>query len=224
MRLGALFDWDGVIIDSSRYHERSWNLLAGEEGLRLPPGHFQKGFGMKNEYIIPQILQWSRDPREIDRLSHRKEVLYREIVVKEDLQPLPGVVEFLAVLQDLSIPCAIGSSTPFLNIQVILEKIGINEFFSGIVSGDDVSEGKPNPQVFLMAARKIHCKPERCIVFEDAPAGIAAAHNGGMKVVGIATTHPANVLKDADMVVSGFDDLTLTKLKQLLYTSNGSAA
>lgn len=224
MRLGAIFDWDGIIIDSSRYHERSWDLLAGEEGLMLPPGHFQKGFGMKNKYIIPQILHWASDSREIDRLSLRKEILYREIVVKENLQPLPGVVEFLSVLQDLSIPCAIGSSTPFLNIQVVLEKIGISEFFSGIVSGDEVIESKPDPQVFLMAARKILCKPEHCVVFEDAPAGIAAAHNGGMKAVGVATTHPARVLKEADIVVPGFEGFTLTKLKELFHTPDGRAA
>lgn len=224
MKLGVLFDWDGVIIDSSRCHEKSWDLLAAEEGLDLPPGHFRKGFGMRNEHIIPQILRWSNNRNEISRLSNRKEVLYRDIVVKEGLQPLPGVVEFLSVLQDLNIPCAIGSSTPRLNIQVALESLDIYKFFNGIVSGDDVSQGKPHPEVFLLAAQLIHCRPVDCVVFEDAPVGIAAAHNGGMKAVGIATTHPAQMLRDADIVVQSFNELNYTKLKELFHSDEGRAA
>jgi len=224
MKIGAIFDWDGVIIDSSRYHEKSWNLLASEEGLSLPPGHFQKSFGMRNEMIIPQILHWTNDPGEIHRLSLRKEALYREIMMKENLIALPGVVEFLTVLKDLSIPCAIGSSTHRLNIQVALQQLGIGDFFDGIVCGEDVTEGKPSPQVFLIAAERIKCNPRHCVVFEDAPAGIAAAHNGGMKAVGIATTRPANMLKDADIVVQSLNELNYTMLKELFCSTEGPAA
>lgn len=224
MKIGAIFDWDGVIIDSSRYHEKSWNLLASEEGLSLPPGHFQKSFGMRNEMIIPQILHWTNDPGEIHRLSLRKEALYREIMMKENLIALPGVVEFLTVLKDLSIPCAIGSSTHRLNIQVALQQLGIGDFFDGIVCGEDVTEGKPSPQVFLIAAERIKCNPRHCVVFEDAPAGIAAAHNGGMKAVGIATTRPANMLKDADIVVQSLNELNYTMLKELFCSIEGPAA
>ncbi len=219
MRIGAIFDWDGVIVDSSHIHEKSWELLAEDENLTLPQGHFRKGFGMKNEYIISEILHWSNNIREINRLSHCKENLYREIVAKETLQPLPGVVGFLTMLMDLDIPCAIGSSTPMANIQLIIDKLEINEFFSGIVSGDDVTKGKPNPQVFYMAAQKIYCQPEQCIVFEDAPAGIAAAHNGGMKAVAIASTHAQKSLRDADIVVHSFEELHFNKLRNLIPSS-----
>lgn len=224
MKIGAIFDWDGVIIDSSRYHEKSWEVLASERGLQLPPGHFQKSFGMRNELIIPQILQWSTNPREIDSLSLRKEVLYREIILKEGINPLPGVVDFLTVIKDLSIPCAIGSSTHRLNIQVALGHLGIGDFFDEIVTGEDVSEGKPNPQVFLLAAQLIGCKPKSCVVFEDAPAGIAAAHNGGMKAIGVATTHPMRMLRDADIVVHSLDELDHIMLKGLFYSTGGHAA
>lgn len=224
MKIGAIFDWDGVIIDSSRYHEKSWDILAHEEGLSLPPGHFQKSFGMRNEMIIPQILNWTNDRDEIHRLSLRKETLYREIIVKERLTPLPGVVEFLSVLKDLCIPCAIGSSTHRINIQVALQQLGIGNFFDEIVCGEDVTEGKPDPQIFLVAAQKIKCRPKQCVVFEDAPAGIAAAHNGGMKAVGIATTRPASMLKAADIVVQSLDELNYTMLKELFYSTEGPAA
>ena len=224
MKIGAIFDWDGVIIDSSRYHEKSWEILASEEGFSLPPGHFQKGFGMRNEMIIPQILHWTNDHTEIQRLSLRKEELYREIIGKEKLVPLPGVVEFLSVLKDLNIPCAIGSSTHRVNIQVALQQLGIGDFFDEIVCGEDVAEGKPDPQIFLLAAQKINCSPKQCVVFEDAPAGIAAAHNGGMKVVGIATTRPANMLKGADIVVQSLDEMNYSMLKEFFYSTEGSAA
>ena len=224
MRIGAIFDWDGVIIDSSQYHEKSWNVLASEEGFSLPPGHFQKSFGMRNEMIIPQILHWTNDLGEISRLSLRKEALYREIMMKEELSPLPGVIEFLAVLKDLNIPCAIGTSTHRLNIQVALQQLGIGDFFDAIICGEDVTEGKPSPQVFLIAAERIKCNPRHSVVFEDAPAGIAAAHNGGMKVVGVATTRPASMLKDADIVVQSLNELNYTTLKELFCSTEGPAA
>jgi HAD superfamily hydrolase (TIGR01509 family) len=224
MRIGAIFDWDGVIIDSSQCHEKSWNVLASEEGLSLPPGHFQKSFGMRNELIIPQILNWTDDPGEIHRLSLRKEALYREIMMKEELSPLPGVIEFLTVLKDLNIPCAVGSSTHRLNIQVALQQLGMGDFFDAIVCGEDVTEGKPSPQVFLIAAERIKCNPRHSVVFEDAPAGIAAAHNGGMKAVGIATTRPVKMLKDADIVVKSLDELNYSMLKELFCSIEGPAA
>ena len=97
--LGVIFDWDGVIIDSSRQHEESWERLAAEERRALPPDHFKLGFGKKNEWIIPNLLHWSDDLPEITRLSLRKEALYRDIVVERGLSALPGVPVFLERLR-----------------------------------------------------------------------------------------------------------------------------
>ena len=80
MKFGAIFDWDGVVIDSALQHERSWEMLAEEEGRPLPPDHFEKGFGKVNKVIIPNLLGWTDDPVEIDRLGQRKEELYRELL------------------------------------------------------------------------------------------------------------------------------------------------
>ena len=91
--LGAIFDWDGVILASSSHHEESWVRLAKETGFTLPDGHFKKGFGMKNEFIIPNLLNWSNRPDEIRQLSLRKEALYREILLEWGIHPLPGVTE-----------------------------------------------------------------------------------------------------------------------------------
>ena len=204
---GALFDWDGVIIDSSSLHEESWERLAREVARPLPPDHFKKGFGRKNEFIIPELLGWTHDPAEIRRISLRKEALYREVVAERGLSALPGVRTWLERLRDAGVPCAIGSSTHRANIDLSLGLIGLAEFFSGIVPAEDVSHGKPDPEVFLTAAARIARPPERCVVFEDAHVGIVAARAGGMRVVGVATTHPASELTAADLAVQRLDEL-----------------
>jgi HAD superfamily hydrolase (TIGR01509 family) len=209
---GAIFDWDGVIIDSSRHHEESWERLAREEQRDLPEGHFKAGFGRKNQYIIPEILAWTREHSEIERLSLRKEALYREVVREWGLEPLPGVKTWLERLGDAGVPCAIGSSTHRPNIDLSLRILGFASFFSAIVTAEDVTLGKPDPQVFLVAASRIQRSPERCVVFEDAFVGIEAAKAGGMRVVGVATTHPTEALTDADRAVHRLDELQTDEL------------
>jgi HAD superfamily hydrolase (TIGR01509 family) len=214
-RLGAIFDWDGVVIDSSRHHEESWNRLAREEKRALPEGHFLKGFGMKNEAIIPAILHWTDEESEIRRLSLRKEVLYREIIREWGIDPLPGVRGFLERLDAAGIPRVIGSSTHRLNITTSLEILGLDRFFTAIVSAEDVTLGKPDPQVFLLAAGKIGRNPDACVVFEDAPMGVDAALAGGMKAVGVSGTHGGNVLAKAHKLVRRLDELSIADLEAL---------
>ena len=216
MKLGAIFDWDGVIIDSSAHHEESWERLAKETGFTLPQGHFKKGFGMKNEFIIPNLLNWSNRPEEIQQLSLRKEELYREILLEWGIHPLPGVTEWLAELSQRRILCAIASSTHRLNIDTSLGVLGFEEYFAAIVSAEDVSHGKPDPEVFLTAAGRIGVDPGNCVVFEDALVGIEAAHRGGMKVVAVATTNRIEALKAADLAVHRLDELNVDQLAALI--------
>jgi len=212
MTWGAIFDWDGVIIDSSAHHEESWERLAREVAKPLPAGHFKRGFGMKNEFIIPQLLAWTSDVDEIKTLSLRKEALYREVVRDRGLKPLAGVKTWLKKLAEAKVPCVIGSSTHRENIEMALELIGLHEYFSAVVSSEDVTHGKPHPDVFLQAARKIGCSPERCVVFEDAQVGIQAARAAGMRVIAVATTHPLDELKAADLAVKRLDELTIEQI------------
>lgn len=214
--LGALFDWDGVVVDSSRHHEESWERLAHEEKKQLPEGHFLKGFGMKNEVIIPGMLKWTQDTAEVRRMSLRKEELYREVIRERGLEPLPGVRDFLERLQRAALPCVIASSTQRLNITASLEILGLGQFFQAVVSAEDVSHGKPDPEVFLKAAAKIERDPRRCVVFEDAPVGLEAAKAAGAKAVGVATTHGPSVLSRADLVVRRLDELDVARLEELL--------
>ncbi len=214
--LGIIFDWDGVIIDSSQQHEESWERLAEEEGKVLPSDHFTVGFGRKNEWIIPTLLKWTDNEEEIRRLSLRKEALYREVVIEKGLVALPGVAEFLQRLKAAGIPSCVGSSTHRANIDTIMGVLGFEGLFGGIVTAEDVTHGKPDPEVFLKAAAKTGCAPEQCIVFEDAMAGIEAARAGGIKVVGVATTHPADELSMTDRVVHRLDELLIEDLRNLI--------
>lgn len=215
MKLGALFDWDGVVIDSSSQHERSWEMLADEIGQPLPSDHFVRGFGMKNQVIIPNILQWTDDPDKIHRYSLRKEALYREIIAREGITPLPGVRELLKMLREHGVPCSVASSTHRENVEVIFDAIGIRDYFSAVVTAEDVSRGKPDPEVFLKGAQKINRKPQNCVVFEDAHVGIEAGLAAGSKVIAVATTHDISELGKADTAVNSLEEVNWEMLSRL---------
>ena len=198
---GVIFDWDGVVIDSSAQHERSWELLAAEIQKPLPPGHFKAGFGKKNQEIIPHLLKWTADPVEIQRLGERKEELYRELVREQGVVVLPGARELLVALKDAGIPRSVGSSTPRSNLDAIFAATGLDQLFDAVVSGDDVKNGKPAPEVFLLAAERLGLSPADCLVIEDAHVGIEAAHRADMKVLAVATTNSLEDLVLADAAV-----------------------
>jgi beta-phosphoglucomutase family hydrolase len=204
----AVFDWDGVILDSSRHHEESWERLAQETGKSLPPGHFRKGFGRRNIEIMRDMLGWSQDLQEINRLSRRKEELYREVVGEWGIDPLPGVRAWLERLARAGIPCGIGSSTEAKNVEVGLQKLGLGNFFRTAVTAEQVQRGKPAPDVFLEVSRRLGVEAARCVVFEDAPAGVEAGRAAGMKVVGVTTTHPGGHLEGVFREVARLDELT----------------
>jgi len=207
MQPGALFDWDGVIIDSSAQHEKSWEMLATELGLPLPADHFVRGFGMKNQVIIPQILHWTEDPEEIETYSLRKEQLYRDIIRDEGIRPLPGVMDLLRMLTGEGVPCAVASSTHRKNVETIFEAIGIGPFFEAVVTAEDVSHGKPDPEVFQKSAERIGRPATHCAVFEDAHVGIEAGLAAGARVVAVATTNPLEQLGKAHLAVKSLEEI-----------------
>jgi HAD superfamily hydrolase (TIGR01509 family) len=210
-----LFDWDGVVIDSSAQHERAWELLASERGLSLPADHFKKGFGKKNEVIIPD-LGWGSDPAIVQELADRKEELYRELLAFEGVIILPGARELLSALKEEGISRSICSSTPRANLTALFTATGLDAFFDAVVCGDDVTHGKPDPEVFLKGAALLSLPSQRCIVIEDAFAGFEAARRGGMKVVGVATTNPITSLQECDLAVESLLEVTPSRLRALL--------
>lgn len=189
---GVIFDWDGVIVDSSALHKKSWENLADELKRPLPHDHFAKGFGKRNETIIPDILNWTKDATTIDRWGKRKEELYRELANSYGIKLAPGSREFLQRTTTLPLQCAIGTSTERKNVQLAIEQHDLSGFFVGAVCSEDVKSGKPDPEVFLKAAQILSLSPQECVVFEDSPHGIEAAIRAGIKTVALTTSHPSN--------------------------------
>lgn len=215
---GVIFDWDGIIVDSSVAHERSWEILASERNFLLPDNHFRLGFGRCNEDVIPRILRWTQDPDEIRELSDRKEEIFRKIIREEGIEPLPGVRRLIGDLKQAEIPWAIGSSTSRANIDLALEIMDLHAPFSGIISEECVSVGKPAPDVFLRAACVLDLPPENIVVFEDSLAGIEAGIAGGFKVVAVATTNPYDLLSrtHAHCVVNRLTEVNVGLIPALL--------
>ena len=212
---GVIFDWDGVVIDSSAQHERSWEILAEEISKPLPEGHFKLGFGKKNQVIIPEILEWATDSDEIAMLSDRKEAIYRDLVRQSGVQILPGARELVSALRSAGIPRAIGSSTPRGNLDAIFAATGLGELFDAVVCGDDVVYGKPAPDVFLLAAQMLGLPPAECLVVEDAHAGIEAARRAGIPVLAVATTNPLSELAAATGAGESLADTTPALLREI---------
>jgi HAD superfamily hydrolase (TIGR01509 family) len=190
---------DGVIIDSRRFHLDAWHQLAREHDIAHAPDYFTRTFGLRNQPIISGVVPGIEADR-MAVLAERKEQLFRD-AARGNLVTLPGVRELLAFLDEQVIAKAIVTSAPRANLEMIVETLGLAGRFQALVAEEDAEKGKPDPEGFLVAAARVGIEPARCIVIEDAPAGLQAAKAGGMRAIGVTTTHPAADLGDADLVV-----------------------
>lgn len=214
MRWGVIFDMDGVLVDSSAAHYEAWRRLGEHEGKPFSEELFQQTFGMHNGQILPLWLGSGASQTEMDRLANWKEATYRELAA-EMMQPVPGVLDLIERLHQADVPMAVGSSGPLPNIRLILRTLGVENRFQVLSTGEDVTHGKPDPEVFLVAARRLGISPGRCLVVEDAPQGVEAARRAGMAVLAISSSRPAQDLP-ADRVVASFEGLQPAQLLELL--------
>ena len=200
------------IVESSELHVKAWEHLANE--LHKPFPHIPNlgSCGLTSESVLQDVLCWTHDPSEIRILTDRKEAIFRGIVDNEGIQTQPGVLNFLQDLQTASIPTAIGTSAPKENVIHGSKAIGYGDFLKTVISSNDVEHGKPAPDIFVKAANALGIPPERCIVFEDAPAGIQAGLAAGMQVIAIASSHEHNELLAAHRIIQSFDELSPSTL------------
>jgi beta-phosphoglucomutase len=207
----CLFDLDGVIVDTAIYHFQAWRRLANELGFDFTEHQNEQLKGISRMESLELILGWgnvSLSDEEKLTWATRKNDWYLDLV--KEMTPdevLPGVKDFLILLRKNNIKIALGSASK--NSKLILERIEMLPYFDAIIDGNNITKGKPDPQVFLMGAEATHCKPEECVVFEDALAGVQAGKAGGMRVVGVGSPE---VLTEADIVISTFEEMTLEKL------------
>ena len=207
---GFLFDLDGVIVDTAKYHFLAWKRLADELAIdfTIEDNERLKGVSrMASLDIILEIGNKKLSAEQKDAAAKRKNDWYIDYITKMPAEEvLPGALEFMQEAKELGIKIALGSASK--NAQKILDRLNISDYFDVIISGNEVTQAKPDPEVFLKGAKELGLQPEECIVFEDAEAGIEAAINGNMKSVGIGSRI---ILGKANLVVDGLHDISVER-------------
>ena len=203
---GVLWDMDGVLVDTGALHFQTWKSILAERGIDLTYELFRNTFGMINAEILPMWFGRSLQESEIEQISAAKEAQFRS-AARGHVQALPGVRLWLDRFQKQGYPQAIASSATVENIELLVDELGIRQYFQALVPGTTLP-GKPDPAVFVEAARRVGLPPERCIVIEDSVAGVEAAARGGMKCLAVTNTYPASALSGAGLIVQGLDSLS----------------
>ncbi|MFX1305673.1 MAG: HAD family hydrolase [Promethearchaeota archaeon] len=211
----VIFDMDGVLADTGPIHFESWVKLANEIGIEFTKEFFKSTFGQQSFPIIRKLVGPDADDKDVITWANLKEKYYREMV-QEKLEPLPGVINLINELKENGFKLAVGSSGPKENVELLLTILKIKEFFDVIITATEVNNGKPAPDVFLIAAKSANVKPENCIVIEDAPVGIEAAKRANMLSIALTTTHNKKELLNADLVVSDLSGINIDDIKNLL--------
>jgi beta-phosphoglucomutase len=213
----VIFDVDGVLVDSYDAHFQSWRQLAGQIGQQMTRGQFADTFGRTSRDIIGELWpEAGYTAGEIAELDDRKEAMYREIVASR-FPAMHGAAELISALAGAGFALAVGSSGPPENVQVVLRHVDPRGLIKERVTGIDVTRGKPHPQVFLLAAERLGVEPEECVVIEDAPAGIQAAHAAGMAAVALVSTgRTREELAAAELVLESLTDLTPDAIRKLV--------
>ena len=213
----VIFDMDGVLADTGPIHFQSWKKLANEIGVDFTKDFFEKTFGQKSFPITKRLVGDNVDEEQIRKWADLKEKYYREMV-KNKIEPLPGVIPLIKNLKQHECNLAVASSGPPENVNLLVDNLNLKKYFDVLITAADVGKGKgkPEPDAFLIVAKRLNIKPEDCIVIEDAPVGIEAAKRAGMKRIALTTTNPEEELQDADVILPDLSDITYTDIKQLL--------
>jgi len=210
---GVIFDMDGVLVDNSKVHVDAFVEWCRIHNVDFAPGQIRGLFGMGNDDIFKEILT---DPTLSDETircyADEKEEIYRKLFAST-ITPVPGLVDLLKGLKEKGIKIAVGSSGMRANVEFVLDKCGISQYFDAIADGDMITRAKPDPEVFLLAAKLLGLAPSDCLVLEDSFAGVEAARRAGMKVVVLATTYSQSEHKDYDLII---DDFTQVDVQSLL--------
>jgi HAD superfamily hydrolase (TIGR01509 family) len=211
---GALFDMDGVIVDNGRYHVLAFAEWCREQKVDFDQAYFEANlFGKQNGDIFRSLLGHELPPDEVWIQHLHKEALYREVYA-DHRKPVDGLIEFMKDLKNHGFGLAVATSGPPENVAFVMEGIGAEGLFDKIITSDDVTRGKPDPQVFLLAAEKLGLPAGRCVVFEDSVAGAQGAAAAGAALVGVATGH--DQLPHAARMIRDFTGITAEQTAGLI--------
>lgn len=214
----AIFDMDGVLVDSNPFHLQKWMDLLRERGIPFNPDELPRQIlGHRNDHAFHLFFGAEITPEEIKQLSAELEQRFRE-AFGPHARPLPGLDSLLVELQAAGVPMAVASSAMRPNVEFVIDRLGFRRYFQCRVSGDDVGAPKPDPEIYLATAKALGVSAEGCVGFEDSFAGIEAVKRAGMKCVAIASTFPVDALRSetrADVVVRSFEEISLKRLRAL---------
>jgi beta-phosphoglucomutase len=215
--LGVIFDVDGVLIDSYEAHFQSWLALARETAAHFTRDAFTRTFGRTSREIIRECWPPEVVARHgVETLDARKEAIYRELT-RNNVPIMPGAADLIDALASAGFRLALGSSGPPENVEMVLRTLKRKHLLAAVVTGKDVTRGKPDPQVFLIAAERLEIMATQCAVIEDAPAGIEAARAAGMPSIGLVSTgRTRDELRAADLVVHSLHELSPTVIQTLI--------
>ncbi len=185
---GIIFDMDGTMVDNMMVHHRAWQKKLSDLGLDMDLEEVRQKVHGINVEILEKLFGDRFNLEERRRISREKEIEYQRIF-KPDLKLIAGLPAFLQKLKDQNIPLAIGSAAPPENVDFVLDNLNIRSDFKFIMHSEDVTLGKPNPEIYLKLSAKLGLAPEDCVVFEDTPAGAGAAMNAGCPMIIVTTTH-----------------------------------
>ena len=208
---GVVFDIDGTLLDNMPFHIEAFEAFTAAHGLPPLTLEMRKWMdGRRNSDIFPRLFDRPMTAAEVADLSHQKESAYRQLSAGR-LEPLDGLLRLLDALDATHVPVALATSAPRENVEHTLRELDLASRLTVIARSDEVAHGKPEPDVFLEAARKLGVNAKDCVAFEDAPMGVVAAARAGMTVVAVTTSYPADVLGTTDppaaLVVTHFDEL-----------------
>ena len=214
-QLAVIFDMDGVLVDSYHAHFESWKRLYGELGVEYTEATFTADFGRTSRDILRRTLGEELADQHVAEMDRRKEEFYRD-VLRENFPVMDGAAELIHALADNGFRLAIGSSGPPENVALVVEKLSGGQRFDVAVTGADVTRGKPDPQVFLLAAERLGVPSASCAVVEDAVHGVTAAQRAGMAAIALTGTLERDELAAADAVVDSLRQLSPERIRALI--------
>jgi len=206
-----LWDMDGVISDSYSFHFAAWQETFAKRGIKFTKEDFTQLFGTRNDLIVRSVIGRKFPKRDVKIIVQEKEETFRRKAMGK-IKPFPGVVRLLNALKKGNFKLGLVSSAPKENIGLVLSELNLAGIFNCIVSGQEVSESKPSPQIYLLAAKKLEVPPNDCVVIEDSPSGVKAAKTAGMRCLAITNTHPRQKLAEADRVADSLENVDLITL------------
>jgi HAD superfamily hydrolase (TIGR01509 family) len=201
----VIFDMDGTMVHNHGYHLDAWLVFCKQHGLQITTGDLRSMFGRKNEDIFRVLFGRDISPTECRAFEDQKEALYRQLY-RPYLSEISGLTSLLEKLAASGIPAGVATSAPVANVDFVLDSLGLRHFFKCIVHAGMIVCGKPNPEIFLKAAEGLGVKANDCLVFEDAPAGLEAAHRAGTRAIAMLTSHPKELLPNAETFIVDFTD------------------